>query len=209
MPSLLSAPPQSTVLLLIPPPASSQLPFLQLAFSVAIILFLLLEVVRLAHVAPLSAHLTSLLLRFVDDRDVGTLILTHLYLLVGCGGPILLGLVYTSRDCLAHRLAPFAGLSVLGIGDAVASIVGSNFGVCKWPRSSKTVEGTTAAFVSTFLLLRLIDGILGHSGSAWEWVEVGMCVLLTCLLEASTSQIDNLFLPIFFMASLLIVSLPH
>ena len=40
-----------------------------------------------------------------------------------------------------------------------------------------------------------------------DWCRAAMCTVLVCLLEAFTSQIDNLFLPIYYAAALLCVSL--
>jgi len=45
----------------------------------------------------------------------------------------------------------FAAMSFLSIGDTVAALVGINFGKRKFVGSEKTLEGTLACFVSTFL----------------------------------------------------------
>lgn len=108
---------------------------------------------------------------------------------------------------LVHRLAPFAGLAVLGVGDAVASIVGVNFGRCRWPGTQKTVEGSIAGGVAIIALLMCVDRVDGvHAASLLEWSLVVVCTILVCILEAFTTQIDNLFLPLVFYASLLSVS---
>ena len=57
------------------------------------------------------------------------------------------------------------------------------------------------------LLLLLVDCTAGGKvGSAGEWGLVAVCTGLACLLEAFTSQIDNLFLPLVYYASLLTAS---
>ena len=44
-------------------------------------------------------------------------------------------------------------------------------------------------------------------GPASDWWAAALCTALVCLLEAWTSQIDNLFLPIYYCAVLLLVDL--
>ena len=133
---------------------------------------------------------------------------------------------------LALVAAPHAGSLVLGIGDAMASLVGVHAGRVRWPHSrGKTVEGSAAAAAAMLAALAALvhfDGARSGltldafgplvpplaasdeqhtSGAAAAplppWVPVVSAVLLACALEASTSQIDNLFLPIFFQALLL------
>ncbi|KAL1495367.1 hypothetical protein AB1Y20_016736 [Prymnesium parvum] len=189
------------------PAVATQAEFLQLAFAAALSLFALLEVVRLAQVPPLHAPLGRFLARFVDARDSGTLVLTHFYLLLGCALPILLepalAPIPASGGSLPRRVAPYAGLCVLGMGDAVASIVGVHLGRHTWPGTGKTVEGSVAAVLSVLLLLLAIDMAQAHHASALEWAAVAGCTTLTFILEAFTTQIDNLYLPIFFAATLL------
>ena len=44
-------------------------------------------------------------------------------------------------------------------------------------------------------------------GPASDWWAAALCTALVCLLEAWTTQIDNLFLPIYYCAVLLLVDL--
>ena len=194
------------------------------------------QVVRALSIPPLAAPLSAFLARFLDSRDGGTLVLTHLYLLLGCAVPLWLadalpgihplpgagagagaaagagaGAGAPARS-VALDVAPFAGVVVLGMGDAVASVVGIHLGRCRWPGTRKTVEGTAAAAASMLLLLLLLRRLLqgGHAewlGPASDWWAAALCTALVCLLEAWTSQIDNLFLPIYYCAVLLLVDL--
>ena len=185
---------------------------------------------RALSIPPLAAPLSAFLARFLDSRDGGTLVLTHLYLLLGCAVPLWLadalpgihplpgagtgagaGAGAPARS-VALDVAPFAGVVVLGMGDAVASVVGIHLGRCRWPGTRKTVEGTAAAAASMLLLLLLLRRLLqgGHAewlGPASDWWAAALCTALVCLLEAWTSQIDNLFLPIYYCAVLLLVDL--
>ena len=181
-------------------------------------------------IPPLAAPLSAFFARFLDSRDGGTLVLTHLYLLLGCALPLWLADALPGIASLpaaaagagagapprsvALDVAPFAGVVVLGMGDAVASVVGIHLGRCRWPGTRKTVEGTAAAAASMLLLLlllrRLLQGGRGHAewlGPATDWWAAALCTALVCLLEAWTSQIDNLFLPIYYCAVLLLVDL--
>jgi hypothetical protein len=55
---------------------------------------------------------------FLDDRDLGGLVVTHIYLLLGCAMPLWAAALAPSG---ANPAMPFAGLLVLGVGDAAVS----------------------------------------------------------------------------------------
>ena len=48
----------------------------------------MLQYVRLAGVPPLGGVIHGALTTFVDGKDAGPLILTHVYLLLGCSVPL-------------------------------------------------------------------------------------------------------------------------
>ena len=102
--------------------------------------------------------------------------------------------------------ARHAGVLVLGIGDAAASVVGSRVGRRRWPGGGgKTVEGSAAAVASMLVAvvaLRWAEGVPLAAGWA-GWAALACCVALACALEAFTAQMDNLFLPLYFHALLL------
>lgn len=56
---------------------------------------------------------------FLDERDKGALAVTHTYLLTGCALPLFLSSVSCSHSGV------LAGVLSVGVGDAVASIIGS------------------------------------------------------------------------------------
>ena len=72
-----------------------------------------------------------------------------------------------------------------------------------FPGSKKTVEGTCAAFVSQLLGCYILHCLDPRISPPYGWLDVVWAVGLTSILEAVTTQIDNLVLPI-FMYSLLI-----
>eukprot|EP01027_Heterolobosea_sp_BB2_P018877 GEZU01026529.1.p1 GENE.GEZU01026529.1~~GEZU01026529.1.p1 ORF type:complete len:276 (-),score=61.22 GEZU01026529.1:628-1338(-) len=104
----------------------------------------------------LARHIQEFLTRFTDARDSGTLILTHIYLLLGCAMPLwiteleleesatIMTSAMTSRpvssllakDASAIKsLDVILGVLVLGVGDSLASICGVYFGGPRWPSS--------------------------------------------------------------------------
>lgn len=166
--------------------------FTSLSFSVAFSLLTFAEYARYFAVLPIGAPIHIFFVRprrlcltsrprltlpteqseFVDDKDSGPVILSHFYLLTGCAGGLWLE---------GGGVKQMAGVLTLGVGDAVASIVGKRFGRIRWPGSSKvssvprlgwligadswilqTIEGTIAFVVSLSIaafLLRLIGAV--------------------------------------------------
>jgi dolichol kinase len=90
---------------------------MHLAFSVAISSFIFLEYIRYFRVWPLGEVLHSYLVTFVDKRDSGPAILSHLYLLFGCALPVWLNRI-PNRDFIAG----LSGMITLGIGDSMVRI---------------------------------------------------------------------------------------
>ncbi|KAG0210202.1 hypothetical protein BGX28_009507 [Mortierella sp. GBA30] len=118
-------------------------PFMHIAFSVALAALIFLEYIRYFAVAPLGKEIHLFLVGFLDERDGGPIILSHLYLLMGCATPVWLA--------EQHVLAGLSGIFALGVGDAMASIIGKRFGRHRWPGTVKTVEGTIA-FVASVMV---------------------------------------------------------
>lgn len=124
-----------------------------------------------------------------------------------------------------HTFLPaLAGVLVLGIGDAVASLVGSYWGRHHWPSSPKTFEGTLGAIISIILssfivcqlagvLSPLLTPVCAATASPaltfappFSWFGFALATILTCMLEATTTQIDNLFLPLIFYALIILLA---
>ena len=200
---------------------------LQVAFAGVLPIFALLELVRIEQLPPLARPLQAFLAPFLDARDAGPLILTHLYLLLGCAVPVWLGTVAPPPSLapsvgggMARAAVPYAGVLVLGVGDAFASAVGVHAGRTRWPGSRKTLEGSAAGAASTLAVLAMLlrlDGAAERSVSsthaAWDqqpgvlaWAGISACTALAFVLEAFTLQIDNLFLPLFYQTLLLTVA---
>nr|XP_014718990.2 dolichol kinase [Equus asinus] len=179
---------------------------LYVAATVCLAVFLFLEYVRYFRIKPLGHTLRSLLSLFLDERDSGPLILTHIYLLLGMSLPIwLVPRPCTQKGSLggARALVPYAGVLAVGVGDTVASIFGSTMGEIRWPGTKKTFEGTMtsifAQIISVALILIFDSGVDLNYSYAWILGSIS----IVSLLEAYTTQIDNLLLPLYLLILLM------
>lgn len=162
--------------------------FTHLAFSVAFAAFTFAEYIRYFALWPLGVSVHLFLNEFIDHKDSGTAILSHFYLLAGSASPLWL-------EGPSQILAHFGVLS-LGIGDAVASIVGRRMGYARWsPASGKTVEGSVG-FVASVILASIIMWIVGAVES-FNFIPFAITTTLVTLLEAFSGQNDNLVLPVY------------
>eukprot|EP00753_Platysulcus_tardus_P006937 PLAT14706.1.p2 GENE.PLAT14706.1~~PLAT14706.1.p2 ORF type:complete len:285 (+),score=155.12 PLAT14706.1:176-1030(+) len=164
------------------------------AYAGAFAVVAAVEVVRLAQLRGNRA-LCAWLAPYVDERDGGAVILTHLYLLLGCALPMWL------TGSAAHDLLALAGVSVLGVGDACASLFGIALRGPRWPGTRKTVSGTIAAVLS---MLLFAAALLPYTASlsATQLMAAVLATVAVCLLEAFTKQMDNLMLPVYYTAML-------
>lgn len=187
-------------LLVFVPPVLIDSDFLKLCISGAIFLFLIIESFRIVRFPYVSKLVESYVAGFIDERDSNELILTHLFLLLGLGLPVLLTPNYLNRDfkdfqdsiLISIRIC---GISVLAVGDAAASVFGVYFGKHKWPGSKKSYEGTAGAFFGTWITMSIILAIAEKSFSFGKCLALIIPSIMGALDEAFTSQIDNLTLP--------------
>ena len=159
-------------------------PFIALALTLILAIFLLLDLFRASQLPPLSKPLTYFLAPYVDGRDHrGPVIVSHIFLLIGCAIPLWLSLVATPRkkdspwlgwEVEACDLSMTAGVVCVGMGDAAASLIGRRFGRRRWPWSGgKSLEGSLAFAVAVVVGLTgvrtwlLFGGWAGDSGDAW------------------------------------------
>ncbi|KAG8935523.1 hypothetical protein FRC02_007882 [Tulasnella sp. 418] len=169
--------------------------FSHLSFSVAFSLFIFAEYVRYFAIYPFGAAVHLFLNEFLDHKDNGTAILSHFYLLTGCAGSIWFE--------GPSKALEFVGVLVLGIGDAMASIVGKRWGRVTWTGNSpKTVEGS-AAFAISVLVSAWVLRASGVTEPFWT-LRYGLCVVLSSILEALSLQNDNLTLPLYLWTILVL-----
>lgn len=106
----------------------------------------------------------------------------------------------------------------MGIGDSVASIIGSKMGTRKWPGTKRTLEGSIAGLIAQFMFIAclwyfgtlkcdffaknnelffspffLVD-MIPYSQRNLFFISLGL--IFTTQTEAFSQDIDNLTLPI-------------
>ncbi|KAF2785639.1 hypothetical protein K505DRAFT_380773 [Melanomma pulvis-pyrius CBS 109.77] len=148
--------------------------FVALALSLVLAIFLLLDLIRASQLPPLSRPLASFLTPYVDGRDLrGPVVVSHIFLLIGCAIPLWLSLAGTERtgqepwvgwDVASRDVSMISGVVCVGMGDAAASLIGRRYGRRKWPwAGGKSLEGSAAFAVAVTLGLR------------WEWRRKWRC----------------------------------
>lgn len=148
--------------------------FLSLGLVLVLMVFLLLDLFRAAQLRPVSKPLARFLTPYIDGRDLqGPVIVSHIFLLIGCAIPLWLSLAGAERggtnpwqgwEVATRDVSMIAGVVCVGMGDAAASLVGRRIGRHKWPwPGGKSLEGSAAfaAAVTAGLVLGKV------------WLEVG------------------------------------
>ncbi|XP_049821619.1 dolichol kinase [Aethina tumida] len=173
--------------------------FLYLSSGVVLGIFFALELIRILKMPPLDKFLENGFAVFVDEKDVGVVAFTPLYLLAGCSLPMWLhpapcDVTDSAMFCLLPLLS---GLLTIGVGDTAASVVGSNYGKHKWKDSPKSIEGTVACVLSQalFVIILVYFGWL-KSLTVVQHVKIAVAIVATSIIEAKTTQVDNLVLPL-------------
>lgn len=97
-------------------------------------LFVVLETARIIDLKIIGGALGEAVGLFVDEKDAGLVALTPIYLLVGCSLPLWL---HPCPWCLIQSdgidlLPLLSGVLSVGVGDTVASVVGSKYGRNWW-----------------------------------------------------------------------------
>lgn len=173
--------------------------FMALVFAVVLSVMVVLEALRMSDVSFVCDAMDPFMKRYVDDRDEGAAVLTHIYLLTGCALPVFFTyFVLRGLFSASGLLIALSGVSVTGLGDAAASYCGVHFGRHRWPGSKKTLEGTLGMVFMVLVFQVLCLRYVGfHNLSSASWVRLVLADCLVSLLEARTDQIDNLFLPLY------------
>lgn len=167
-------------------PAAVSVPsFLGLACAVALQAMVAVEILRARRVGALGRAVDAYMTRFADSRDAG-LILTHMYLLLGCALPLWLGASAASPWTLALSTAGIVGV---GLGDAASATVGRLMGAWRWWfLPSKTLEGTVAGAAA----MAVSFWLLGCGA-----VTAVVVATLLSFFETATRVIDNLTVPVY------------
>ena len=190
--------------------------FISLALILVLAVFLLLDLFRASQLPPVSRPLTNFLAPYVDGRDHrGPVIVSHIFLLIGCAIPLWLSLAAIDRQgpsawhdwsIPTRDLSMISGVVCVGMGDAAASLVGRRFGRHRWPwTGGKSLEGSLAfamAVLTGLVIARLwllTGGWQGDTGDAWG-NTIGKGMMAACgasLTEAVlTGGNDNVIVPV-------------
>ncbi|PLB39851.1 putative phosphatidate cytidylyltransferase [Aspergillus candidus] len=194
--------------------------FCALALALVLTVFLLLDLFRASQLPPISRPLTYFLAPYVDGRDHrGPVIVSHIFLLIGCSIPLWLSLADLPRtgdlpwsgwEVVSRDVSMVSGIVCVGMGDAAASLVGRRIGRLKWFwGGGKSLEGSLAfaAAVTVGLLAArawLAVGDWSVSGAETSTVCWPIAVLQAVLAAGGTSATeailtgcnDNVVVPI-------------
>ena len=197
--------------------------FCALALILVLASFLLLDVFRASQLPPISRPLTHFIAPYTDGRDHrGPVIISHIFLLVGCAIPLWLSLADMPRvgtppwkgwDVAFRDVSMVSGVVCVGMGDAAASLIGRRFGRLKWFwGGGKSLEGSFAFAVSVavgLFLARLwlsIGGWPTESPSRWgeseaSWISILLKVVFAAGGASATEAVltggnDNVIVPV-------------
>lgn len=191
-------------------------PFAALALILVLAIFLLLDLFRASQLPPLSRPLTQFLAPYVDGRDHrGPVVVSHIFLLIGCATPLWLSLAAVPRtgatpwegwDVPTRDLGMISGVVCVGMGDAAASLIGRRFGRRRWCWSGgKSLEGSLAFAVAVVLGLGVAKlwlhatGWGGEGGDSWALTvgKAAVAAMGASLTEAVlTGGNDNVIVPV-------------
>jgi dolichol kinase len=139
--------------------------------------------------------------KFIDCRDEGVFLVSHMSLLMGIAVPLWISIAeptgsLSGKPFIVELMPGWSGLVALGISDTTAAVVGTKFGKTKVHRtSSKSVEGLLSGTVAMVAMLGAV-AVYGGVSRDWQWWGCLMWYsLLTCTLEAVTMQLDNFVFP--------------
>lgn len=148
--------------------------YVSLALALVLAVFLILDLLRASQLPPLSRPLAAFLTPYVDGRDLrGPVVISHIFLLIGCAIPLWLSLAALPRagggvlagwEVPGRDMSMVAGVVCVGLGDAAASLIGRRWGRRKWLwGGGKSIEGSVAFATAVFV------GLM----AANTWLRVG------------------------------------
>ncbi|EHK96834.1 putative Uncharacterized membrane protein C63.10c [Glarea lozoyensis 74030] len=190
--------------------------FAALALALMLSIFLLLDLFRASQLPPLSKSLAYFLTPYVDGRDLkGPVVISHIFLLIGCAIPLWLSLGTLPRSGHDHlagwelptrEVSMVSGVVCVGLGDAAASLIGRRYGRHKWIwGGGKSIEGSVAFAAAVWTALMFaklwlrVGGWPANNYDSWFLTigKSGVAAGLASLTEAVlTGGNDNVVVPV-------------
>jgi dolichol kinase len=167
------------------------------SYAISIALLCILECIRMD-----VPGLQRFYQRYVDPSkdSADRVMISHLTLILGCAIPLWMSQYLQENDTTSdysgrlreplasHGLLALWGVLCIGIADAVAAWVGTNYGSIPWGHR-RSLEGSLAFAASLTAGCLCVNPYL----SIISWLPA---VVFVTLMEAFTDQIDNLVLPL-------------
>ena len=148
-----------------------------------------------------------------EKRDGQGVILSHLFLLLGCTIPVMT--MYILNDWLPENQGKYvylslSGLFFVGLGDSTAALIGRELGETWWSwfNSCKTIEGSVACFLT--VLISYMSSLFLFKVIPYPLVviiEVLFTTGASTFFEATTKQFDNLLCPLFYFSMLTLLNM--
>lgn len=163
----------------------------------ALIVFIVIEMLRLNKITFVGRWLSDILIKFQDFKDLkGPLNLSYIYLLFGSTLPVLLEYTYSRKVTEKSYL----GLVSLGVGDSMASLYGKKFGKLRWALNSKSIDGSIVYILSCLFVLKGIE-VYALASPVKNWENLIVTILLGAIVEGASSLNDNFLIPAFSYVS--------
>lgn len=193
--------------MLLPVVASGDILFVGLALAYVALAFVVLNFV-LFFSKEAKAVFVNFTSPFLDGRDQGNIIFSHVSLVASFGIPIwILSMMWVSKDGTSSTLAEagiphlnlflHSGMLTVGVGDTLAAIVGCFVGKTHLFHNDKTLEGSLAAIIGMVLYAMVVNFSIDFSNIVGL---VGASVSVA-IVELMSVERDNTMLPVVFMAS--------
>lgn len=169
--------------------------FTSLSFGGACCIFVLIEFIRVYIFQGRLRAINQYFEMFISGNELQQkkrVILSHTSLLVGCATTIWIWSVNTHYD----KSLAYMGMISLGVGDAMAAVIGSLYGQRRWKESRKTYLGSIAALISMIvfsLVIIAIDANVPFS-SLNKIITTSIALILA---EVMLEGNDNFSLPLF------------
>jgi len=180
---------------------------LSLSYAIAIAVLVAVEEVR-RDIPQIQAFFDRYLDTSKDASD-GVLV-SHIALVFGCAIPLWISECVHADGTAQSRglsrsdevgnsellgqlhLLQLWGILCLGVGDSFGAVIGSMFGKHRWGRNRRTLEGSAAMWCSMVwvALFCVVD-------ERWEQYRIVLVATsIVTVLEAFSTQVDNLILPL-------------